>query len=196
MLTILRTLLSVHEIKLYSALCRFNEPQYDIDRGFVHPDYSVKLSFIHTVTKNKFKINPHNLYNVVHNLKTAVNWFYDPKMNDMFYIEDGRLNFNYDYAKLYVTAASPDGNHIEVRPVVDYAESERGTESIVMYINDTDSQCIMTRNDLEAFYIILRNFSFQNEALLLMYELDRAVDNYIKNGGKINDGLDKQFYSI
>lgn len=196
MLTILRTLLAVNEVKLYSACTRFLEPQYDIDKGFVRPDFSVKLSLIHTISKNKFKINPNNLYSVVHNLEIAVNWFYDPKMNDMFYIEDGILNFNYDYAKLYVNASSPDGNHIEIRPVVDYSRSERGTESICMYINDTDSQSIMSRNDLEAFYIVLRNFSFQNEAILLLYELDRAVAEYTKNGGIIKDGFNKQFYTV
>lgn len=187
MISILRTLLAVNEIKLYSACTRFGSPQLDIAQGFARPDYSIKLSFIHTVTKNKFKITPQNLYNVVHNLEIAVNWFYDPNMKDMFYIEDETLNFNYDYAKLYVNASSPDGNHIEIRPVVDYSRSERGNEGIVMYINDTESQTIMQRSDLEAFYIILKNFSFQTEALLLLYELDRSVKEYVDNGGTIND---------
>lgn len=195
MVTILRTLVSVNEIKLYSACTRFNDPQDSINEGFVHTDYSIKLSLLHTITKNKFKISPQNLYNVVHNLETAVNWFYDPKMNDMFYIEDSRLNFNYDYNALYVNASSPDGNHIEIRPVVDYAKSDRGNESVVIYINDTESQSIISRNDLEAFYIVLRNFSFQNEALLLLYELDRAVKNYTDNGGIIDD-KPRQFHYI
>ena len=56
-----------------------------------------------------------------------------------------------------------------------------------MYINDTESQTIMQRSDLEAFYITLKNFSFQTEALLLLYELDRSVKEYVDNGGTIND---------
>lgn len=153
----------------------------------MNPDYTLKLSFIHTMTKNKFKITPQNLYSVVRNFEIAVNWFYDEKMNSLFYIEDGVLNFNYDYAHLYVNASSPDGNHIEIRPTVDYSKTDRGSEGIVMYINDTDSQTIMTRNDLEAFYMTLKHFSFQTEALLLLYEMDRLVKEYKENGGVINE---------
>lgn len=192
MISILRTLLSVSELKLYSACTRFDDPQEKIIEGFAKTDFTAKLTLLHTVTKEKFKITPYNLYNIVRNLEIAVNWFYDDKMKDLFYMEDGILNFNYDYAKLYVNATSPDGEHIEIRPVVDYGKSERGRESVVVYINNTDSYAIMERSDLEAFYTILKGFSFQSEALLLLYELDRAVENFKANGGKFDERTEGQ----
>lgn len=187
MISILRTLLVVNELRLYSACTRFGSPQEKIAEGFMNPDYTLKLSFIHTMTRNKFKITPQNLYSVVHNLGIAVDWFYDESKKSLFYIEDGILNFNYDYEHLYVNASSPDGNHIEIRPTVDYSKTERGNEGVVMYINDTESQTIMARSDLEAFYMTLKNFSFQTEALLLLYEMDRLVKEFKDNGGVINE---------
>ncbi len=194
MLTITRSLLSVKEIKLYSACCRFNDPQSDIARGFVHPDYSIKLSLMHTVTKDKFKINPSNHFNVTRALEEAVLWYYDKEKKDMFYLEDGILQFNYDYGRLYVNSSSPDGEHIEIRPVVDYSVSDRGREGAVIYINNTDTQTIISRPDLEAFYTILKTFSFQTEAMLLLYELDRASKDYIENGGTIDESTGQFHY--
>jgi hypothetical protein len=196
MVTILRTLIALKELKLYSACSRFNSPQTDIGQGFVHTDFTVKLSFIHTPTKEKFRITPNNHYSITHTLETAVNWYYDPTKNDMFFTEDGMLQFNYDYGNLYVNDSSDDGNHIEIRPTVDYSNSERGREGAVIYINNTDTQTVIARQELEAIFVVLRGFSFQNESILLLHELDRAVDKFIADGGKINNETNGQLYYI
>ena len=191
MATILRTLIAVKEIKLYSSLTRFQEEQLDMDMGFLHPNFTLKLSFIHTVTKDKFKITTLNYYNLLRNMETVVSWFYDENMKDMFFLEDGILRFNYDYSNRYVTATSPDGEHIEIRPAVDYMDTDRGRESIMMYINSTDSQTVMTREQFEAIYTVLKNFSFQNEIMLLIYEHDRIMEKY-KNQGVLENGSKKE----
>ena len=192
MICILRTLLAVGELKLYSACTRFGSEQESIKEGFARTDYTLKLTLMHTVTKEKFKITPRNIYNIVRNLETAVNWFYDENMKDMFFMDNGILCFNYDYGKMYAMATSPEGEHIEIRPTVDYGKSERGRESVVIFLNNTDSQVIMERADLEAFYTILKEFSFQSEALLLLYELDRAIEKYISDGGKLDERANEQ----
>ena len=197
MITITRTLLAIDEIKLYSSCTRFYEEQVNANVGFVRPDFAIKLSFIHTVTKDKFKINPYNLFSVVRNFETAVMWFYDKDKRDMFYIDEtDTLQFNYDYANVSVLITSPDGDHIELRPTVDYTDIDRGNEGVVMYINTTDTQTVMKREELEAIYTLLKEFSFQAEATLMLYELDRSVAAYKANGGKINESAEGQYNSI
>lgn len=186
-MTIMRTLVSVKEIKLYSSLTRFNDPQDRISQGFIKPNFTLKLSFVNTITKDKFKVTTQSIYSLVRGLEVAVSWFYDPNMKDLFYMDNGILQFNYDYAKLCVTITSPDNEHIEIRPVVDYTDTDRGRESVVMYINTTDSQTVMTRAQFESIYITLKEFSFQTEAMMLLYEHDRQFDEYIKQGGKVDE---------
>lgn len=186
-MTIVRTLVSIKEIKLYSALTRFNDAQTDIINGFIKPNFTLKLSLSNMITKDKFKITTQNIYSLVRGLETAVSWFYDTNMQDLFYMDDGILQFNYDYAKLCVTITSPNNEHIEIRPVVDYTETDRGRESVIMYINSTDSQTVMSRAEFESIYIALKEFSFQTEAMLLLYEHDRQVELYKQQGGIDND---------
>ena len=188
----MRTLVSIKEVRLYSSLTRFNNPQDKIHEGFIHPNFTLKLSFVNTITKDKFKITTQNIYSLVRGLETAVSWFYDKNMSDLFYMDNGILQFNYDYAKLCVTITSPDNEHIEIRPVVDYTDTDRGRESIVMYINTTDSQTVMTRAQFESIYVTLRDFSFQTEAMILLYEHDRQMDQYLNQGGKIDESTGKQ----
>ena len=187
MATITRTLISFKEIKLYSALTRFNDPQDGMANGFLKPNFTLKLSFMNTITRDKFKVTTQNLYSLTRGLETAVSWFYDKSMQDLFYMEDGVLRFIYDYANLCSTITSPDGEHIEIRPTVDYTETDRGRESIVIYINTTESMSVITRAQFEAIYVTIRDFSFQNEAILLLYEHDRQLDEYIKQGGVLNE---------
>lgn len=197
MITITRTLIAVGEIKLYSSCTRFYDEQVNAHLGFVRPDFAIKLSFMHTVTKDKFKINPYNIFSVVRNFETAVMWFYDKDKRDMFYIDEmGILQFNYDYSNVSVLISSPDGEHIELRPTVDYTGIERGNEGIAMYINTTDTQTVMKREELEAIYVLLKEFSFQAESTLLLYELDSAIAKYKASGGKINEHAEGQYNSI
>lgn len=191
-MTIVRTLVAIKEVKLYSALTRFNDPQERIGLGFIKPNFTLKLSFMNTITKDKFKVTTQSIYSLIRGLETAVSWFYDTNMKDLFYMDNGILQFNYDYSKLCVAITSPDNEHIEIRPVVDYTDTDRGRESIVMYINSTDSQTIMTRSQFESIYITLREFSFQTETVMLLYELDRQLDEYIKQGGKVDEFAGKQ----
>lgn len=71
--------------------------------------------------------------------------------------------------------------------MVDYTETDRGRESVIMYINSTDSQTVMSRAEFESIYIALKEFSFQTEAMLLLYEHDRQVELYKQQGGIDND---------
>lgn len=187
MATITRTLVSIKEIKLYSALTRFYGQQDGIVNGFLKPNFTLKLSLMNTITKDKFKITTQNLYSTTRGFETAVSWFYDDKMTDLFYMDEGILKFNYDYAKLCVAITSPDGDHIEIRPTVDYTDTDRGRESVVLFINSTDSMAVITRAQFESIYVNIRDFSFQNESLLLLYEHDRQLDEYIKQGGSYNE---------
>jgi hypothetical protein len=190
-MVIMRTLVSVKEVKLYSSLTRFTDPQMFINDGFIKPNFTLKLSFVNTITKDKFKITTQSIYGLIKGLETAVSWFYDENMKDLFFIDDDVLQFNYDYAKLCVSITSPDNEHIEIRPVVDYTETDRGRESIVMYINSTASQTVMTRAQFESFYVALKEFSFQTEAMLLLYEHDRQMELYLANGGTIDERKDQ-----
>ena len=92
-------LISTKEYSLYTVL---GKTSVDIHNDFVKFTGSVTITLLHSQSKEKFKISPISHYDIVSKLKTAVDWFYDKKMNDLFVVDErGVLIFNNDYNVLF-----------------------------------------------------------------------------------------------
>lgn len=168
-------LINTKEYSLYTVL---GKTSVDIHNDFVKFTGSVTITLLHSQSKEKFKISPISHYDIVSKLKTAVDWFYDKKMNDLFVVDErGVLIFNNDYNKLSITIHSNFNQHIEVRPVVNNANSERGKEGVIIRVNRSDAIIIMDREEFERMYFFLANFSYQSEMHLLLDVLKAAKNS-------------------
>lgn len=162
------TLLDVGELKLMATLANFDMKMFDYST-FIDVRSKVTLTLMHKKTKDKFHINQISHFSIVRSLQIAVEWFYDNAKKDMFVInEKGQLVFNNDYNELIVTMSSTENEHIEIRPIVNDTVLERGKEGVIIFINRSESYIILDRQEFEALYFTLLNFSFQTELAFLL----------------------------
>ena len=162
------TLLDIGELKLMATLANFDMKMFDYST-FIDVKSKVTLTLMHKKTKDKFHINQISHFSIVRSLQIAVEWFYDNAKKDMFVInEKGQLVFNNDYNELIVTMSSTENEHIEIRPIVNDTVLERGKEGVIIFINRSESYIILDRQEFEALYFTLLNFSFQTELAFLL----------------------------
>ena len=168
-------LLDKKEYSLYTVL---GKNEISVFGEFARYYANVSITLAHSGTKEKFKITPLMHYDVVSKMKIAVDWFYDKKMNDLFIVDERNiLVFNNDYNKLVVMIHSEANQHLEIRPVVNNAHSERGKEGVVIRINNMESSIVLDREEFERIYFYLANFSYQTEMYLLQNTLLMAKSN-------------------
>ena len=132
-----------------------------------------------TFNARTFKITPRNLYHVIKFFNTVVNWFYDKDKEDLFLInEDNELVFNSDYKSLYAVTKKSYGNNdiLKAIPtVVDY--NNHKYEGIYLYINENIYNIILTIDELETIFGLLKNFSFYDEIQLNLTTLEYNIKN-------------------
>ena len=101
----------------------------------------------------------------------AVEWFYDEGKPDLFVVnEKDQLVFNNDYNELSVLVHSAQAynEHLEIRPCVNNADSDRGHEGVILFINAMDGAVVLNREEFEELYVLLSGFSYQAEMELLV----------------------------
>ncbi len=149
-------------------------PKFDIDiyHEFATANVSAILKFkFNGANGPTFRINQATHHQVLMGVKKAVDWFYDDSKADLFVVnEKDQLVFNNDYNDLSVVinSAQAYNEHMEIRPCVNNAESERGHEGVIIFLNSASSYIVINREELEEIYTLLSNFSYQAEIDLLL----------------------------
>lgn len=103
-------------------------------------------------------------------IRKAVEWFYDEEKKDLFYRDDdNKLVFNHSYKELHEMYYDPFNQNIFLR-IIPAAVERSGNiyEGANIYINQIDTIVSVTRIDLEDLLGILVDFSFQQEAVILL----------------------------
>lgn len=141
-----------------------------------------------TLQARTFKINPRNLYNVIKFFNTVVGWFYDESKRDLFLInEDDELVFNADYKNLYAITKKSFGSNEQLKAiptVVDYNNQRH--EGIYLYINESIYDILLTLDELEIIFGILKSFSFYDEIMLNLQILKYAQENNRMEEGSVS----------
>ena len=150
-----------------------NLTRFDIDVRDPYATLSANLSIrlYHYDSKQNFTITPACHYQVLAGMKRAVEWFYDEGKPDLFVVnEKDQLVFNNDYNELSVLVHSAQAynEHLEIRPCVNNADSDRGHEGVILFINAMDGAVVLNREEFEELYVLLSGFSYQAEMELLV----------------------------
>ena len=196
-----RTVAAFSKIKLESCmntiqLSRMKINGKNMSEILMVPSYLPVLTF-QLVTRDgrwedkQIRVTDRSIKRFTLALRRAVEWFYDEDKKDLFYRDDeNRLAFNHAYKELHEIYYDPFNQNVFLRIIP--AAVEKGGEiyeGVNLYINQIDTLVSITRIDLEDFLGIIVDFSFQEEALILMIaymiaknEPDGIIDSdfYIK----------------
>ncbi len=136
---------------------------------------NLKISCVN-YKKIGFIVTPKNIYRVIKFFNEIISWFYDKDKSDLFLLNnDNRLIFNGDYKQL--SAVYKKGNYetstMKAIPnVVQLSTLEECAEGITLFFNSTDTYVSIPLDEVEDIFGILRDFSFTEEALLLLTTAD------------------------
>lgn len=118
-----------------------------------------------------FRVNTRNQYRVTQFFRAILDWFEDPKYHDMFILdeESGHLLVNMEYKDLscMVRGSRYEPQVMLAQPAV-YTHDSKEAPGAVLAVNRTNYAVCISDDDIGALYGLLNNFSFQQEALLLM----------------------------
>lgn len=113
-------------------------------------------------------------------IRKVIEWFYDPDKKDMFlYDENGDLVFNHSFKDLNEVYYDPfePNKFLKIIPSTVSGKDNKVVEGVSMYINQLDTIVSVSRYDLEDLMTLMSNFSFQEEAILLMSAINIAANN-------------------
>lgn len=132
----------------------------------IKPEYGQPMP-----TDNAFRVNPRNHYRVVQFFRNILDWFEDNRYMDLFILDEGSghllINMDYKDTNLLVRGSRYDAQVMLAQPAV-YTHDSKEAPGAAVAINRTNyAQCI-SDDDISALYGVLNNFSFQQEAMLLM----------------------------
>lgn len=119
-----------------------------------------------------FKMNPRNQKNVTSFFQKILDWFENPKYNDLYILDEheNKLMINMDYRGLQARTGSGsryDPQAMLAQPAVITDDSIQ-SEGCTLTINMTQYTCALINSDIESIVGILETFTFQTEAQLLM----------------------------
>ena len=109
--------------------------------------------------------------------KEALDWFTNPDMQDLFYLDEGNeLQFNYDYKELKTTlrVGTFTIQNAIIRPVR-IVFNNGISEGINLTVNNEVNTISITLKELRKICKILDGFNFQSEWLILQKTLDMAL---------------------
>lgn len=120
----------------------------------------------------QFKMNPRNRKNVISFFQKILNWFEDERYNDLYILDEheNKLMINMDYRGLEARTSKGsryDPQAMMAQPAV-ITEDSVQSEGCALTINMTQYTCALSNTDIESLVGILEDFSFQNEAQLLL----------------------------
>ena len=150
-----------------------NLTKFDIDIRDQYAALTANLyvRLFHFGSRQTFTITPATHYQVLSARRKAVEWFYAEDKPDLFVLnEKDQLVFNNDYNELSVLVHSAQtyNEHLEIRPCVNNADSDRGHEGVILFINAMDGAVVLNREEFEELYVLLSGFSYQAEMELLV----------------------------
>lgn len=138
--------------------------QYNADKGMkdAHPDPS-------------FKVTPKSQLKAVNFFNEIYTWFVSDKYTDLFLRDDetGKMIVNMDYRNLaaVIRGSWTEAQIMKAQPAVINIDSKE-YKGCILYINQSANSILLREDEVEGLLGILQSFSFQNEALLLMYIAD------------------------
>ena len=160
------------------------------------PTYMPVLTFYLTTRDGRWedrqiKITDRSIKRFLLTFRKSVEWFYDEEKKDLFYLdEENRVAFNHAYKELHEIYHDPFNPNLFLRILPAAVERNGSTcEGANLYINQLDTLVSVSRTELEDFLGVLVDFSFQQEAIVLMIaylvaksEPDGIIDSdfYIK----------------
>lgn len=123
-----------------------------------------------------FKITPQNHYKTLKFFNKIIGWFQDTNMKDLFLTDnDNKLVFNYDYKDLNASVVSSFSDNHMMRAMPDIIEYDgQQYEGIKLYIDKLESMVLLTYDEVETIFGIIKEFDFQSELLLAYTSLDFA----------------------
>ena len=130
-------------------------------------------------TKAAYKITTRNLYDVVRFFNVIMKWLFDDKYRDLFLTNDeGDLVFNADYSKLSVSTHRGDYDQCIMQAIPTIISiGDKKYEGVHLYINTTKYCISLTYQEVSILFGILKDFSFTEEALLLLNMYDYIMKN-------------------
>ena len=137
----------------------------------------------------QIKITDRSIKRFLLTFRKAIEWFYDEEKKDLFYRdEENRIVFNHAYKDLYEIYHDSFNQNLFLKILPAAVErNDTQYEGVNVYINQIDTLVSITRTELEDFLGILVDFSFQQEALILMTA-------YIIAKGEPDGIIDSDFY--
>lgn len=130
-------------------------------------------------SKAAFKITIRNLYEVIRFFNGIMKWLFDDEYKDLFLTNDnGDLVFNADYNKLSISTHRGDYDQCIMQAIPSIVRiGDKTYEGINLYIN-TSRYCVsLTYQEVSILFGILKDFSFTEEAILLLNTYEYIIKN-------------------
>lgn len=140
----------------------------------------------------RYKITTRNIADLIRVINTAIGWFYDDSLKDLYgYNDENELVFNLKYREINSrTKPEKDSSqYIQLYPSLVKPDTfAKGEEGVLWVMNSKDYAFYMTLTELEDLLSVLKDFSFIGAVNTALSTISIArILNSIDDGTRINN---------